>query len=472
MKKCAIYLPIYNGEKFLKQTIDSVLNQSYKEFDLIIYNDGSTDNSSSIVSEYTDKRINFIDNRTNCGAGHAFYHMFKDYNDYEYIGMLGQDDVLDQGYLESQINTLEDSNNIVSFSKIEYIDDNNNRIVCNMYHHDILDTSSNYELLFVLLNGNHFCASSALIKNKAINTSRCLMSFNNDRLQDHELWLNLVIKGNFIYNQNTSILYRKHNTNLSNPNKRIRQNKLEYHNMIMRFLFNEDFLSFAKRQKDISSFYERIVRELIYKIEEYELPFVVLAINFCEQILSQGINNAYILEALNSLYLRTGLIQKYMQNNNYNKILYPVFINVSEQSIKQLVNTGLFETDSNIADLKNLLPITIFNKKTLREVDQISGPAISIIGEDKNYVRNNILLISNLDNCYADIVTYIQDQCYLYSNGLFGYQINHDIYNDAFSKLQNEYNKIIQENSDLHNQLNIIYGSRSWKLMQKIRHRR
>ena len=50
-------MPVYNGEKFLTQSIDSILNSSYKNFELIVVNDGSTDSSESIVKSYKDKRI-------------------------------------------------------------------------------------------------------------------------------------------------------------------------------------------------------------------------------------------------------------------------------------------------------------------------------------------------------------------------------------------------------------------------------
>ena len=48
----SVILPVYNGEKFLKKSIDSVLDQSYKNFELIIINDGSTDKSDLIINKY------------------------------------------------------------------------------------------------------------------------------------------------------------------------------------------------------------------------------------------------------------------------------------------------------------------------------------------------------------------------------------------------------------------------------------
>ncbi len=56
-------MPIYNADKFLAKSLDSILNQSFQEYELILLNDGSKDNSSAIAKEYAqrDKRITFID---------------------------------------------------------------------------------------------------------------------------------------------------------------------------------------------------------------------------------------------------------------------------------------------------------------------------------------------------------------------------------------------------------------------------
>ena len=53
-------MPVYNGEKYLKECIDSVLNQTFTDFEFIIIDDGSTDNTESIIKSYTDDRIIYI----------------------------------------------------------------------------------------------------------------------------------------------------------------------------------------------------------------------------------------------------------------------------------------------------------------------------------------------------------------------------------------------------------------------------
>jgi glycosyltransferase involved in cell wall biosynthesis len=58
-------MPVYNGEPFLREAIDSILNQTFKDFELLIINDGSTDSSEEIIKSYTDPRINYHKNEHN-----------------------------------------------------------------------------------------------------------------------------------------------------------------------------------------------------------------------------------------------------------------------------------------------------------------------------------------------------------------------------------------------------------------------
>ena len=59
-KDISIIVPIYNAEKYLNKCIDSIINQSKKELEIILINDGSTDNSENIIKKYDDKRIKYL----------------------------------------------------------------------------------------------------------------------------------------------------------------------------------------------------------------------------------------------------------------------------------------------------------------------------------------------------------------------------------------------------------------------------
>lgn len=63
--KVTVFMPVYNGEKYLKEAIESILNQTYRDFEFLIIDDGSTDSSADIVRSYSDSRIRFVQNETN-----------------------------------------------------------------------------------------------------------------------------------------------------------------------------------------------------------------------------------------------------------------------------------------------------------------------------------------------------------------------------------------------------------------------
>lgn len=90
--KVSIVVPIYNVEKYLRQCLDSIVNQTLKNIEIICVNDGSTDNSLKIIQEFADKdsRIKII-NKENTGYGNSMNIGF-DAAIGEYIGIVESDD--------------------------------------------------------------------------------------------------------------------------------------------------------------------------------------------------------------------------------------------------------------------------------------------------------------------------------------------------------------------------------------------
>ena len=68
--KFSIIIPLYNKEKYIRRVLDSILNQDYKDFEIIVVNDGSTDNSRLVVNKIVDDRIKIV-NKENGGVSSA-----------------------------------------------------------------------------------------------------------------------------------------------------------------------------------------------------------------------------------------------------------------------------------------------------------------------------------------------------------------------------------------------------------------
>jgi glycosyltransferase involved in cell wall biosynthesis len=128
--KASIGIPVYNGEKFLAQAIESVLNQSFTDFELIISDNASTDKTREISESYADRdpRIRYYRHETNQGATWNFNHAFElAYG--EYFNWLPHDDKLAPDFLKRGIQALDENpDDVLCFSKFQIVDESSQPI--------------------------------------------------------------------------------------------------------------------------------------------------------------------------------------------------------------------------------------------------------------------------------------------------------------------------------------------------------
>lgn len=126
--KVSILMPVYNGEKFLDETIKSIINQTFKDFEFIIVNDSSTDNSLKIIKSYKDKRIRLIINKKNVGFENSLNVGLKAAKG-KYIASCNQDDVSHPKRIEIEFNYLENHPEIFLIgTSAVFIDENGKEI--------------------------------------------------------------------------------------------------------------------------------------------------------------------------------------------------------------------------------------------------------------------------------------------------------------------------------------------------------
>lgn len=122
MKKVSVIIPVYKAEKYIAATVQSVLDQTYKNFELIIVDDGSPDKSVEICQQFNDRRIKIIrqQNRGVCAARNAGIRQAEG----EYLAFLDGDDLWLPEKLEKHIEHLENSPSVgLSFSHSAFIDE-------------------------------------------------------------------------------------------------------------------------------------------------------------------------------------------------------------------------------------------------------------------------------------------------------------------------------------------------------------
>jgi len=100
--KVTVQIPVYNGEKYLKECLESILNQTFTDFECLIIDDGSTDGSAAVIESFADPRIRFVRNERNMGISHTRNRGF-DLARGTYIALMDCDDTCPPERLARQV---------------------------------------------------------------------------------------------------------------------------------------------------------------------------------------------------------------------------------------------------------------------------------------------------------------------------------------------------------------------------------
>ncbi len=140
----SVIIPVYNGEKFIQDAIESVLAQTYKDYEIIVVNDGSTDNTEEVLKPYIDKRLIRYFYQENKGVSAARNKGIREARG-EYIAFLDADDVWVDVHLQNSVDALFSHPEAgLSFSDVRYWGESSDLEVANMtYENSISDFLTN-----------------------------------------------------------------------------------------------------------------------------------------------------------------------------------------------------------------------------------------------------------------------------------------------------------------------------------------
>lgn len=235
----SIILPVYNAEKFLYDSLNSVINQSYSNLEIIVIDDGSTDNSLSIIKCFNDRRIKVI-SRENRGL---IYSLNEGLNIAKgnYIARMDADDIARADRIETQLNFLLKNKNVsVVGSYANIIDEYGINIGIKK------KASSNFTIKTICFFGSPFIHPTIMF-NRALIKEQLYYSNEFIHAEDYELWARLVVCEKFkFYNIKDTLLdYRIVNTSVSR--KYETQQKKSHQDIIKKyFLINAQHLDINK----------------------------------------------------------------------------------------------------------------------------------------------------------------------------------------------------------------------------------
>ena len=188
-EKVSIIVPMYNAEKFIGKTIESVLAQTYQNWEMLIMNDVSTDNSLAIVSLYAkkDERIKIVNTEKNVGVvkGRNF---LIDLASGKYIAFLDADDYWHNEKLEKQIKFMKEKNASISCTEYTRVKENEEKI------NDVIIKE---EISYNDMLKNNYLGCLTVIYNAGKLGKRYFKE--RDKNEDYVLWLEIVKDTGKIY---------------------------------------------------------------------------------------------------------------------------------------------------------------------------------------------------------------------------------------------------------------------------------
>jgi glycosyltransferase involved in cell wall biosynthesis len=210
----SVIIPVYNSAQFLNESIESVINQTYSNIEIICINDGSTDNSLEILKQYSDK-ITII-SQENHGLASALNAGIKQMMG-SWFKWFSPDDVMYPNAIETLVNVARKNCDTIVYSNWQIIDEKGNKL--REFHESNYNKLSNFEYNVRLLDGQQINVNTALIPSSLL--EKCNFRELDDPVAidyDFFLYSALLCEINFYLISKSLIKYRIHTNQLSHKN--------------------------------------------------------------------------------------------------------------------------------------------------------------------------------------------------------------------------------------------------------------
>lgn len=243
----SVVCPIYNGEHFIKKTIDSVLKQTYPFFELIIIDDCSTDDTVKIIKKINDDRIKLIVNDTNSGAAFSRNKGIKSASG-KYIAFLDGDDVWHSNKLEKQITFMEENNYLFSYTDYELIDANDNSL--GVYY------IGPKKVTFKMFLRIDYIGTSTAIYKRDIYPDLCIPNDIYKR-NDDAMWLLLSKRADCYRMEGIYSKYRKTDNSISSGKK---TSLFKYHVILYKKMYGYKFRAYILAMRNVFFYFLKKIR--------------------------------------------------------------------------------------------------------------------------------------------------------------------------------------------------------------------
>ena len=256
----SVIIPVYNREDYIGEAIESVLNQTYKNFELIIVNDGSTDNTENIVKGYAekDKRIKYF-YQENQGAYSARNKGIEESNG-EFISFLDSDDKYFPYALEKMVylfQTLPENVKLIYGNFINEIEGQKEKI-----YREIVEPAPKPVLFHQFLIGNPILPTTSMVR-KDVFEEIGLFDDKYSMAEDYDFWTKIILKYNIAKLNLPVSIYRKHQVQLTKDKGKLRY---EVDRVALKLFYSlkpEELFNAARNKKEIALGLENIAKKML-----------------------------------------------------------------------------------------------------------------------------------------------------------------------------------------------------------------
>jgi glycosyltransferase involved in cell wall biosynthesis len=256
----SIIIPCYNASSYIKETINSVLTQTFQNFEILVINDGSTDDSSHIIKTIKDDRIHLIEqeNHEVSFTRNKGIALAKG----EYVVFLDADDLLHPSFLEKRVFSLSKSTAIACASSVVLVDKNGEKIEENKNYFAANKSSQILEFKNEIIT----CPSSYLFKTESLKKHKIKFNKNLQSSADKFFLLEVLKHGEIELINESPMYYRILNDSMSHKiTKTLLKDQISFYNEIKSF--------FKKSSNSVTkSYYARLsftIAASAYYLKEY-----------------------------------------------------------------------------------------------------------------------------------------------------------------------------------------------------------
>lgn len=269
MPRITVAIPTYNRAKYLPQAVQSVLSQTFKDFELLIVDNASTDETENAVKSFKDKRIVYHKNKENIGMMNNWNRCI-DISGGKYLIILGDDDKLYPNFLEESYRAHKRPPNLgFSFSHCNKVDVNGHYLM--RWGYDFLPAgySKGWEYLdYTLKFGCNLTNSSTVLLNKSVfkEVGKFEVEYATNTF-DFNMWIKIASKFNVYFIDKVLSDYRIHPDQVSELHWRRKKTGkvgtyLEIYGAISKLLSNKEYIKIPGKKEFLSKNIREINKEL------------------------------------------------------------------------------------------------------------------------------------------------------------------------------------------------------------------